>query len=142
MADYSKGKNYPLEKSRKYDVVAGMSRGITRSPEQRAAETKAWDEAAAAKEHENKTGAGRGGQGGPTAKEADLNRAMMSPAERAARDEMQEQKEIRKNQEAYNKSLTNLKKGGYVKAADGIAKRGKTRGVMVACGGGYMKKGK
>lgn len=87
-------------------------------------------------------GAGRGGQGGPTAKEADLNRAMMSPAERAARDEMQEQKEIRKNQEAYNKSLTNLKKGGYVKAADGIAKRGKTRGVMVACGGGYMKKGK
>ena len=30
-------------------------------------------------------------------------------------------------------------KGGYVKAADGIAKRGKTRGVMVACGGGYMK---
>lgn len=36
------------------------------------------------------------------------------------------------------------KRGGVVKKtassrADGIAKRGKTRGVMVACGGGYMK---
>jgi hypothetical protein len=32
-------------------------------------------------------------------------------------------------------------KGGYVKAADGIAQRGKTRGTMVMCGGG-MSKGK
>ena len=34
-------------------------------------------------------------------------------------------------------------KGGSVssasKRADGIAQRGKTRGMMVACGGGYMK---
>ena len=38
------------------------------------------------------------------------------------------------------------KKGGKVssasKRADGIAQRGKTRGTMVACGGGYMKGGK
>jgi hypothetical protein len=44
----------------------------------------------------------------------------------------------------YMESLTSTEptgkaKGGYVKAADGIAKRGKTRGTMVACGGGYMK---
>ena len=33
------------------------------------------------------------------------------------------------------------RKGGYVRAADGIAKRGKTRGEMVAmCGGGRAKK--
>ena len=45
-----------------------------------------------------------------------------------------------------------MRKGGKVKAyakggsvssaskrADGIAQRGKTRGTMVACGGGYMK---
>ena len=32
-------------------------------------------------------------------------------------------------------------KGGMTasKRADGIAQRGKTRGTMVACGGGYMK---
>lgn len=44
----------------------------------------------------------------------------------------------------YMESLTSTEptgkaRGGYVKAADGIAKRGKTRGTMVACGGGYMK---
>lgn len=55
-----------------------------------------------------KAGAGRGKQGGPTAKE-----------------------------------LKDYAKGGKVSSAssraDGIAQRGKTRGVMVACGGGYMK---
>ena len=132
MADYLK----KLREMR--ETVEQSDSGMTRSDETKA-RLKNLDERIRKSES---AGAGRGGQGGPTAKEADLNRAMMSPAERAARDEMQEQKEIRKNQEAYNKSLTNLKKGGYVKAADGIAKRGKTRGVMVACGGGYMKKGK
>lgn len=33
-----------------------------------------------------------------------------------------------------------MKRGGYVRAADGIAQRGKTRGTMM-CGGG-MTKGK
>ena len=33
-----------------------------------------------------------------------------------------------------------MKKGGSASSrADGIAQRGKTRGMMVACGGGYMK---
>ena len=36
-----------------------------------------------------------------------------------------------------------MKRGGKVssasKRADGIAQRGKTRGTMVMCGGGYMK---
>ena len=63
-----------------------------------------------------KAGAGRGKQGGPTAKEL----------------------------KGYEKSrTTDYAKGGKVSSAssraDGIAQRGKTRGVMVACGGGYMK---
>ncbi len=40
-------------------------------------------------------------------------------------------------------SVMMMKRGGKVPSAssraDGIAQRGKTRGVMVACGGGYMK---
>jgi len=29
--------------------------------------------------------------------------------------------------------------GGYTRAADGVAQRGKTRGTFIACGGGMMK---
>ena len=40
-------------------------------------------------------------------------------------------------------TYTQMAKGGKVssasKRADGIAQRGKTRGTMVMCGGGYMK---
>jgi hypothetical protein len=36
---------------------------------------------------------------------------------------------------------TPFRKGGFVKSADGIAQRGKTRGTLVMCGGG-MAKGK
>jgi hypothetical protein len=37
-------------------------------------------------------------------------------------------------------AVPGMKKGGSASSrADGIAKRGKTRGTMVACGGGYMK---
>lgn len=38
-------------------------------------------------------------------------------------------------------NTTGYKKGGMTasKRADGIAQRGKTRGTMVMCGGGYMK---
>jgi hypothetical protein len=39
--------------------------------------------------------------------------------------------------------MVNMRKGGSVKSAssrgDGIAQRGKTRGTLVMCGGGYMK---
>ena len=39
---------------------------------------------------------------------------------------------------AYEKARTTMKKGGYVKAADGCATKGKTRGTMVTMkGGGY-----
>lgn len=40
-------------------------------------------------------------------------------------------------------NATGYKKGGSVSSAssraDGIAQRGKTRGTMIMCGGGYMK---
>jgi hypothetical protein len=47
-------------------------------------------------------------------------------------DEAKAMKETEDATAAYNKSLTteNKAKGGYVKAADGIASRGKTRGKM------------
>jgi hypothetical protein len=73
----------------------------------------------------------------------------MSPAEKAAREEMAERKMQDATEKAYSKSLTKTEyapekkdprdavrgqkgyaKGGYVKAADGIAQRGKTRGKM------------
>ncbi len=44
---------------------------------------------------------------------------------------------------ADTQTYTAKAKGGKVssasKRADGIAQRGKTRGTLVACGGGYMK---
>jgi len=76
-----------------------------------------------------KAGAGRGGQGGPTAKQADQNKAMMSPTERAVR----EQQDF----DMYAKERPEQKyaKGGKVasasRRADGIASKGKTKGRMV-----------
>jgi hypothetical protein len=58
--------------------------------------------------------------------------------------DMEKQKEEEKTSEqtdkAYNKSM-GYAKGGMTasKRADGIAQRGKTRGTMVMCGGGYTK---
>jgi len=38
------------------------------------------------------------------------------------------------------KSVTKMSSGGYTRAADGIASKGKTKGTMIAmCGGGMMK---
>jgi hypothetical protein len=46
-----------------------------------------------------------------------------------------------KTNKAAEDASKNMAKGGTASArADGIAQRGKTRGVMVACGGGMMKK--
>ena len=67
---------------------------------------------------------------------------------KSARDDMRAAKAMRESvpesareYEAYQGA--GYKSGGSASSrADGIAKRGKTRGVMVACGGGYMKKGK
>lgn len=60
---------------------------------------------------------------------------------RRARAEAKEMADQRKADKAYEASRTTpYKKGGSASArADGIAQRGKTRGTLVACGGGYMK---
>ena len=63
----------------------------------------------------------------------------MSAAEKAAREEMADKKMQEATDKAYEASRTTpYRKGGYVKAADGIAQRGKTRGTMVMCGGGKV----
>lgn len=63
----------------------------------------------------------------------------MSAAEKAARAEQAERKMQEATDKAYEASRTTpYRKGGFVKAADGIAKRGKTRGTMVMCGGGKV----
>ena len=60
-----------------------------------------------------------------------------------AREEADEMKLQKATDKAYNESLKNMAKGGSASArADGIAQRGKTRGTLIACGGGYMKGGK
>lgn len=42
---------------------------------------------------------------------------------------------------AHEKKMHGMKGGGYVRAADGIAKTGKTKGTMVTmCGGGMARK--
>ena len=69
----------------------------------------------------------------------------MSPAEREARQMIADKKAGEAADKAYEKSLTTtapapkpaasepkkMAKGGYTKAADGCAQRGKTRGKMV-----------
>ena len=79
--------------------------------------------------------------------EQDFMSKISTTMAKSARDDMRTAKELRESvpesareYEAYQGA--GYKKGGYVKAADGIAQRGKTRGTMVACGGGYMKGGK
>jgi len=64
----------------------------------------------------------------------------MSAAEKAAREEQAEKKMQEATDKAYEASRTTpYRKGGFVKAADGIAQRGKTRGKTVAmCGGGKV----
>ena len=85
---------------------------------------------------QSKAGAGRGGQGGPTAEQAAQRKEPMSSAEKAVREEQDFEKwsKVRPEQK--------YAKGGTASArADGIASRGKTRGTIVAmCGGGMYKK--
>ena len=86
----------------------------------------------------NKAGAGRGEQGGPTAAQAAQNtkaREPMSSAEKGAREDIDFKKWSEPNEKQ------KYAKGGMASSrADGIAQRGKTRGTIVACGGGMMKK--
>lgn len=72
----------------------------------------------------------------------------VSAAEQRIRDRaMQEARDknmLDQTERAYEASRTTpmkgMAKGGSASSrADGIAQRGKTRGTLVACGGGYMK---
>ena len=76
-----------------------------------------------------KAGAGRGGRGGPTAKELQ---------------KYEDKKDARifTKEKRMPPSPREMASGGKVSAssrADGIAQRGKTRGTIVACGGGMMR---
>jgi len=74
----------------------------------------------------DKAGAGRGGQGGPTAQE--FKEANMSTAEKNARQDILEEKYTKKTKDQ------DYAKGGKVSAssrADGIAQKGKTKGRFV-----------
>ena len=53
--------------------------------------------------------------------------------------QIQEEKESAQAEKSYNKAVGMKKGGSASKRADGIAQRGKTRGTIVMCGGGYMK---
>lgn len=54
------------------------------------------------------------------------------------------QKAVNKHESRLHKGqpMTKLSKGGYTRAADGIASKGKTKGTMIAMCGGGMYKGK
>lgn len=57
-----------------------------------------------------------------------------------ARDDAREMKIQEQTNKAADMASKNMAKGGSASSrADGIAVKGKTRGTMVACGGGYMK---
>ena len=75
-------------------------------------------------------GAGRGFVNPKTVEE--MKDEARSPAEREARQMLKDRKAAKEAEAAYNASVSSegMKKGGYVKAADGIAKKGKTRGKM------------
>ena len=77
-----------------------------------------------------RAGAGRGFVNPPTVEERKMearrrSRESLGAGERQALEEAEDQK-MRERIESMG-----YKKGGYVKAADGCAKRGKTRGKMV-----------
>ena len=54
------------------------------------------------------------------------------------------QKAVNKHESRLHKGqpMTKLAAGGFTRAADGIAKKGKTKGKMIAMCGGGMSKGK
>jgi hypothetical protein len=83
-------------------------------------------------------GAGRGFVNPQRTDESDAT--YVTPKERY---DMEKQREEAKTSEqtdkAYNKSMSYAKGGTASARADGIAQRGKTRGTMVMCGGGYTK---
>ena len=66
----------------------------------------------------------------------------VSPSDRMGMEsQLQEDRMMRASEREYNKLMPKkMAKGGSASSrADGIAQRGKTRGTIVMCGGGYMK---
>jgi hypothetical protein len=59
-----------------------------------------------------------------------LDDVVSSESKKAAMEEAQAAKDTAAATDAYNK-VVGKRKGGYVKAADGCAKKGKTKGRMV-----------
>jgi len=86
----------------------------------------------------SEAGAGRGKVNPPTI--AEMKEAKMSPAEREARQMMKDRKAEKMAEGEYDKAMPEpytkggkvkkMSTGGYTRAADGIAQRGKTRGKM------------
>lgn len=70
-------------------------------------------------------------EGGMAHEDVKMDKAMM-------------QKAVNKHEGRLHKGepMTKLAKGGYTRAADGIAQRGKTRGTQIMMCGGGMAKGK
>jgi hypothetical protein len=66
----------------------------------------------------------------------------VSPSDRMKMaEQLEEDRMMRASEREYNKLMPKkMAKGGSASSrADGIAQRGKTRGTIVMCGGGYMK---
>ena len=86
----------------------------------------------------SEAGAGRGKVNPATI--AEMKEAKMSPAEREARQMMKDRKAEKMAEGEYDKAMPEpytkggkvkkMSAGGYTRAADGIAQRGKTRGKM------------
>jgi len=69
------------------------------------------------------------------------NEDYVSPKDRYEIDkERMMEREKADNEKMYNASLKMAKGGSASSRADGIARRGKTRGTIVMCGGGMYKK--
>jgi hypothetical protein len=84
-------------------------------------------------------GAGRGKQGGATAKEMEYRN---SPDYMSPDTENKLREEKRFNKMSAESPSQKYAKGGMTASSrgDGIAQRGKTRGTLVMCGGGMYKK--
>jgi hypothetical protein len=93
-----------------------------------------------AEKQKRSAGAGRGFVNPPTIAESkDPN--YVSPSDRYMMEkQLKEEKEQADTDKAYEAASKRMAKGGSASSrADGIAQRGKTKGTLVACGGGYMK---
>jgi len=85
---------------------------------------------------EYNAGAGRGKQGGPTAKELDDYERKLDAGIYTA-----DKGKPPQDKDSASAPVKKLAKGGSASSrADGIATKGKTRGTIVMCGGGMSKR--